>query len=156
MAGGFNNIAALQPQPAPRPKRGRVVHQARCSTGTLLYLVTPPEDASMMSSRVNIFHPTQNTRVRINVLTGKSWVDRRVRVLTSAPGMRSCVDPISDVLLEPLSTTCQPSLSDIIVIMIMTPRKYKILAPLTFWTEQTKISQCPASPAPRVSTTQQL
>ena len=96
------NIAALQPQPAPGPRRGRVVHQARCSAGALLYLVTPLEDASMMSSQVNIlFGDTQNTHALTNVLTGKT----RVGVLATAPGTRRRVDPSSDVLQAPLSTT---------------------------------------------------
>ena len=151
------NIAALQPQPAPGPRRGRAVHQARCSTGcALLYLVTTPEDATMMSSQVNIlFNTTLNTRARANVLT--RWTCVRVY---SVPGTRRRVDPRSDVLQSSttlsLSTTCQQPPSDIFVILIRTSRKSQIMAPMNFWTEQMKISPRPPSPAPRVSTTQKL
>ena len=75
----MRNIAALQLQPAPGPRRGQVVQRARCSTGTLLYLVTPPEDASMMSSQVNILlNGTQNTRVKTYVLNGVTKVGTKV------------------------------------------------------------------------------
>ena len=67
-------IAALQPQPAIVPRQGQVVHQAKCSCGTLLHLVMLPEDASMTSSQVNIFLTMQNTRARTNVFAGGTWV----------------------------------------------------------------------------------
>ena len=111
------NIAALQPQPAPGPRPGRNVHQARCSARTrlILYLVTPPEDVTMMSSQVNIFITAMpNTRARINVLAGITCVRA-----SSVLGTRSRVDPRSDVPVAPLSSTCQPSPSDHIVIMML-------------------------------------
>ena len=149
---GVRNIAA-QPQPATGLRPGRLVHQASCSALTLLCLVRPQGDATMMSSRVNILiGASQNTHALTNALTGETCVVE----LASVRGMRRCVDPSSDVLQAPLSTKCQPSLSEIIVILMMNSTKYKKMAPMTFWTGQMKISSYPASPVPRVSTTQQL
>ena len=65
------------------------------------------------------------------------------------------MDPSSDVLVHAqLGITCQPSPSDIIVMMIMTSVKLKTMDHTSFWTGQTRISPCPPSPAARVLTTQ--
>ena len=69
------------------------------------------------------------------------------------------MDPSSDVTQYNmpsmlLSTTCQPSLPDIIVMMIMTSRKYRIMAPMTFSIGQMRISPS-GSPETKVSTTKQ-
>ena len=65
--GPIQNIAALLPQPASEPRRGQIVHRVRYigwKVSIIWNFATPLENASTISSQVNILLYMQHTHVR--------------------------------------------------------------------------------------------